>query len=178
MVSGQCQFIAEEGSVFCARHCGQDMQDKRNREEVRNYQLSKFRAEVMSKADNPKVKSLREEVGMLREMIQMIWNQCRDADDIVMRSGKIADLITKLDKLVSSCHRLEAATGQLLDRQVALTFADKVVQIIQVNVNDPVILANISDQVTLALAQSTDPTCALVEQTFGPKQDLDVDNDD
>ena len=178
MVSGQCQFIAEEGSNMCARHCGQDIQDKIGKQEARNYQLTKFRAEVMAKADNPKVKSLREEIGMIREMIQMVWNQCRDADDVVMRSGKIADLIMKADKLVSSCHRLEAATGQLLDRQVALTFADKVVQIVQINVNDPIILAKISDQVVLALAESTDPTCALVEKTFGPKElPVEFDND-
>lgn len=174
----QCPFYKTPGSEFCVRHCAMDVQAVTAERELRNYQLSKFRAEVLSKADNPKVKSLREEIGILRQTLESVWNQCHDSDDIVHRSGMISDLVSKIDKLVSSCHRLESATGQLLDRQVALTFADKVVQIIQVNVKDPEAIRNISDQLVVALNQSTDPTLALVNQTYGPKETVSDDNDD
>jgi hypothetical protein len=41
----------------------------------------------------------------------------------MIHSNKISDLVIKIEKLVSSCHRLERSTGQLLDKTAIIQVA-------------------------------------------------------
>jgi hypothetical protein len=50
--------------------------------------------------------------------------------DLILQSSKIADLAMKLEKLVSSCHKLEGSMGKLMDKSAILQFAAEIVEII------------------------------------------------
>lgn len=125
--------------------------------EVSNYRLNKWQARVDEFAESDKVKSLREEIGITRILIEEIINRCQNSTELILMSGKISDLVMKSEKLVSSCHRLEAATGALLDRTAILQMAGVLVEIIGEHIKDDNVLAQISERILLAVAPAEPP---------------------
>ena len=128
--TGQCTHLSVEGQSYCPIHRRPDW------DKGRNYALTKFRAEIQRKADSSEVKSLREEIGILRLMLETRINKVADEMDLILHSGPISDLVLKIEKLVASCHKLEGSMGQLLDKSAILQFAGNVINIISEHVED------------------------------------------
>lgn len=145
---GQCVYKGLPGTdpPRCAKH-NAIQAAAANRKEFRNYRLTKWQARMEAFADNDKVKSLREEIGILRILLEENLNRCQSAMDIVLYSGKISDLVIKIEKLVASCHRLEQSTGMLLDKSAVINLTNNVITIIGNNIKDDSILSTISDQI-------------------------------
>lgn len=155
---GQCLFERIEESQFCPMHSGPTGDLGTDRKQIRNYRLNMWQARMEEFADNPEVKSLREEVGITRIVLEETMNRCETPTDLLMYSNKIADLVMKIEKLVSSCHRLEAATGSLLDKSSALQLASIIIDIINRHITDEVILQLISEELIEAIiSQHTKP---------------------
>lgn len=151
---GQCSFLAVPGSNMCPKHDLHNIARQRNADK-RNYRLTKWQARMEEFADSDKVKSLREEIGILRILLEENMNRCQSAMDIVLYSGKISDLVVKIEKLVASCHRLEQSTGLLLDKSAVINLSNTIITIIANNVKDDAILSVVSDQILDAvLAQN------------------------
>lgn len=143
--AGQCQHKGIPGKQYCAVHISSTLRCE-ERSNQRNYRIAKWRARLEEFADNPQVKGLREEIGLLRILLEELVNTCTDSTKLILASNKISDLILKIEKLVSSCHRLEKSTGMLLDKSSAIQLASKFVQIIAEEVDDPVLIEKISDK--------------------------------
>lgn len=144
--SQQCPFKAEEGLTVCAMHKASADQN----EEIKNanmYRLAKWQARVNEFAENDKVKSLRDEIGISRMLLEEIISKCDDSNSLILYSTKIADLVTRIEKLVSSCHRLESATGMLLDKSTALGIGMKIVDIISKYINDEAVIEKIGNDI-------------------------------
>lgn len=152
--NGQCGYIALEGSKFCAMHGGNKAQESVKKEMHRKYQLAQWNARVSEFADDDGIKSLREEIGILRMTLENVINQCSKPMDVVLWSGKIGDLVTRIEKTIVSCNRLEASSGMLLDKASALTLASQMVEIIARHVNDPEAIDQISDEIVQIIAQT------------------------
>jgi hypothetical protein len=150
---GQCKFIRAAPSLYCPRHGGNRAIAAAEKENVRNYFLGKWRTRVNQFADNPNVKSLREEIGILRMMLETILNKCQDENDLLMYCGKIQELVGQIQKVVAECHRLEERTGVLLDKQTILTLADTMVKIIGEHVTDSDALEMIGTKMVDVVAQ-------------------------
>jgi len=135
-IHGQCQYKRAAPSNYCPRHGGNKGLEKAEKEKERNYHLGKWRHRVHQFADNPEIKSLREEIGIIRMMIESVLNRCEEEVDLITYSGKIQNLIAQAQKLVTECHRLEERTGILLDKQTILVLADILVKIIGEHVSD------------------------------------------
>ncbi len=148
---GQCNMRAVEGSKFCPAHGGNQASAKIKQEEMRNYRLSKFKARLIELGNNDNVTNLRDEVAILRIMIEERINSCADAQELMMVSSPLSDLIMKVEKVVVSCNKLESKLGNLLDRTKALQFAQTIVQIIGNYVTDEDQLEKISDEILTAL---------------------------
>lgn len=127
---GQCPNFAMENSKYCKMHGGQIQQNVEANRQKRIYNLSKWAGRVGEIADHDQIKSLREEIGISRVLLEEVVNQCHDSTTLLMYSAKIADLVTRIEKLVSSCHRLEEATGMLLDKTMAIGLATSIVDIV------------------------------------------------
>lgn len=151
--SPQCLFKRVKGSNFCPRHGGGAALAKAKKEETRNYHLGKWSMRVNQFADNPEIKSLREEIGIVRMMIETVVGKCKDENDVILYSGKLQNLIQQAQKLVESCHRLEERTGVLLDKQSILVVCDSLVKIIAVHVEDPDALDTIAAQMVDVVAK-------------------------
>ncbi|MAE21972.1 MAG: hypothetical protein CMK92_06025 [Pseudomonas sp.] len=62
---------------------------------------------------------------ILEETVTM----CQDSHQLLLSTNKISDLVLKIEKLVSSCHRIEKSTGQLLGKTAILNIATQMMEI-------------------------------------------------
>lgn len=152
---GQCPMRAVEGSNYCMRHGGNKTIEKLDAAAVRGMRLARWQSRANELADHPQVKGLREEIGILRICLEETVCRCKDAEDIFMLSNKISDLILKIEKLVSSCHRLEQSTGQSLDKTAALNFAAGIIDVIAKHVTEAVLIDRITDEILESLKVTT-----------------------
>lgn len=113
----------------------------------RVYNLAKWQDRIGEHANHEQAKSLREEIGILRILLEGVMDMCKDQNDLLMYSNKISDLVVKIEKLVSSCNRLEEKTGMLLDKHAALRIATQIVNIIGTFIDDEETLEQIANQV-------------------------------
>lgn len=132
--SGQCYNKQSQESQYCEMHGGNKAAQANEKKRIRLYKLNKFQTRVDEFAVNPKVKSLREEIGILRMTLEMLVNRCQDESDLIMFMPKISETIMKIEKLVTSAHKLESQMGQLLDKMAALQLSDSIVKIISNNI--------------------------------------------
>lgn len=147
-INGPCPYLKTGGTKFCPRHGANSRQISEKKEAARNYRLTKFRSEIREKAESTGVKSLREEIGILRLVLESILNQCNDANDLLMFSNKISDLAIKIDKLVVSCQRLEEKQDIMIDKTGILYLANTFIKIIETHIDDLDVIGNIADEIS------------------------------
>ncbi len=155
--TGQCINCKEPNSNFCLNHGGNNQAIKKNGEVVRNYRLMRWQQRVGEMADNASIKSLREEVGILRVILEEMLNQCKDSMDLLLYSQRMSDLVMKIEKLVVSCDKLENRMGLLLGKDSILQLAATYIQIINTHVHDPIIVEQISQEMVQAIHQIENP---------------------
>jgi len=143
---GQCLNKREPGSDYCIAHGGNKGREKMEKESLKNYRLTKFQAQIQKYVDSPNIKCLRDEVGILRVLMEEKLNQCSDAKDLIYQSGPISDLVIKIEKLVTSCHKLEGSMGSLLDKQAIIQFGSELITLISSEIKDEEVLASISQK--------------------------------
>ena len=144
---GQCPFRSVEGTKYCARHSGKSKQTRQNQEYISNYRLQQYQHRLEELGSSEQSKSLRDEIGILRMTLENILNNCETPHAFLLNAGKISDIATKIEKVVATCSRLEQSYGLVLDKTAVSTLANKIVDIIHKYVEDPIIIANISDEI-------------------------------
>lgn len=128
--TGQCLNKAVPPSKFCMAHGGNRAQQLEKKEKNRMYHLSKWQQKVNKFTDHDEVKGLREEIGILRMMMEERLNMCKTEMDLMLYSGPISDLVMKVEKLVTSCNKMESQLGNVLDKNQAIQLAQEMVEII------------------------------------------------
>lgn len=137
----------------CEMHGGARDQKIVESESLRNYRLTKFQAKLERHADSGGLKNLREEVAILRVIMEEKLNMCNDTNDLLLHAGMISDLVLKIEKVVASCHKLEGAMGQLLDKQAILQFAGEMIAIISDEIKDATVIDRITGRLMSALGR-------------------------
>ena len=144
------------GSKFCPL-CGginvETLEEKANRN---NYRIAKWKTRLLEFSDNEHISSLREEVGLLRIMIEERMNICKDSTDLMFQSQSISDLIMKVEKVVTSCQRLENTLKTTLNKQGAIQLAQEFITIISNNINDPETIEQISNELLLIISRGSE----------------------
>jgi hypothetical protein len=149
---GQCPFCKVNGSDYCARHGANKALINQRVERLRNYRLAKWRNRVGEFADSPGIKSLRDEIGILRLTLETMLESCNDSMELILYSQRISDLVMKIEKLVVSCDKLENRMGMLLDKKTVLYLAQRYVEIINDHVTEPDVIDAISNEMVQATA--------------------------
>lgn len=147
----QCINQAMEGSQYCAVHGGNRAVEAEAKQVTRNYQLARWKSEVDQKVSSSGIKGLREEIGILRVIMQERLEFCKDSQTLILQSGPISELASKIQSAVIACHKLEGSMGRLLDKQAVIHFASVVIGIISKHVTADE-AALIADEITSALA--------------------------
>ena len=150
VTNGQCPYCKDNGTDYCPMHGSNKGAIKANGEVKRNYQLSRWKNRINSFADNDQIKSLREEIGILRMVMEEILNKCEDSTDLLMASHRISDVAMKIEKLVVSCDKLESRMGLLLSKRAVVQLAGEYVQIINNYITDPDTIEHISEEMLIA----------------------------
>lgn len=155
---GQCHGIAVPGGKNCMMHGGIATLEAEKRRSLRNYQLTKFNARLQQLGDSGEIKSLRDEIAILRMIMEERLNQCKDTMDLIYQSGPISDLVLKIEKVVTSCHKLELSAGSLLDKQAIMQFGSEIISLLSSEIKDEVTLSRISEKIYATIAKSINPT--------------------
>jgi len=142
---GACYKVVK-GTTRCPRHGANSQINAQKRENAKQYRLKVWQSRLDEFTEHDAVKSLRDEIGILRIVLEEMMNKCSDRTELLMYSAKISDLTIKIEKLVMSCDRLEKNMGQMMDRPTALKFAAKMVEIVGRHVTDPDQLDSISHE--------------------------------
>lgn len=161
---GQCPYKATEHSTKCAMHGGNKATERVEAENLRNYRLGKWQGRVDEFSDSSKIKSLREEIGILRMMLEETVNKCENQGQLILFASKISDLVMKIERLVATCHKLESSLGMMIDKIAAQQLANEIVAIIGEYVTDPETVAQIADRIGLTvthLGRQHDPSAGI-----------------
>ena len=150
-----CKHKKEGLAPYCSHHGGVKADVHLQVRAANSYRLDLFQARMDVHASDPNIKNLRGEIGILRMLIEARLNNCKDDYDLLLQSAAIATLVQQANALVSSCHRIETLTGQLLDKQSLAEFAVKVVQIIADTV-EPELADEIADKIIAQMPSDTD----------------------
>lgn len=148
---GQCNKRALEGSNFCIMHNRVSNGEKRRVYELRRTQ---WQAQLEQHIGDPGIKSLRSEIGVLRLTLQNVLDNCSSSTELLTYSHHISDLVLKIERLVTSCHKLEGSMGELLDKQALLQFASAVLDILSTEIHDSALLATIGERIMTAVSET------------------------
>lgn len=149
----QCHFKAQEGSNYCPRHGGNRGAAKLRETTLNSYHLSKFRIRTQRHAGS--VKDLSGEIGMLKSMLEVQWNRINTPAELVLASGPISTLITKIKELTDSALKLDLQLGKNLDRVQAMQLAEEIINAITTHVTDSEVVEAIANEILEIVSRAT-----------------------
>lgn len=157
----QAMIIAEgRFAKYCSMHGGVAEAKKEESRSKDMYRLAKWGSRIGSLSEHSQVKGLRNEIGILRMVLEERLNKCNDNDELMLASNVISDLVSKIERVVTSCHKLEASMGQLLDKQQIIVFAESIIKVISESVTDPALLELLATKI----GEATEQTLTIVER--------------
>lgn len=127
----QCWNEALPESQYCHRHDhGRDLAERKH---VRGYLLAQAddRTRLATVSDHLEpVKALRDSIALLTIMIEKRWNLVKDDGDLLQACGPLNTMLQNMERLVTSCHKIEQNLGLLLARQAIMSLAKQMVEVI------------------------------------------------
>jgi hypothetical protein len=147
--NGQCPIIAMDGSQFCTFHANHDPK----KHSLRQYKLSvyKNRERVGDFAYHDELSSLKEEIGILRTLVEDRLELIKSPNDMIIHASAIESLCTKIKDLLLATQVLEAKANLVLDRGQVVELAQNIVAIVGQYVSDPDVLADVAGEVSKLL---------------------------
>ncbi len=132
----QCLLVKCEGSDYCPIHGGARKQRQLEKQRFQTYQVERYRKRLNRFAEGDGLKSLRDEIGILRMTIEAILTKCDTDQDLIMKSTPLADLIMKVERLVLSTQKMDEKLGIMMDKAEATALISQVVDIVAKHVSE------------------------------------------
>lgn len=143
---GQCWYrTADERIRMCPRHGGNMEEASIEKESTDMYRVDMFKARIARHREHPEVKSLANEVAILRMLMEEKLRTCTNDTELLLASASIGELVMKIDKVVTSCHKLEKNLGLHMDKAALLQFGGEVIQLITNTVTDKEQVRKVAD---------------------------------
>jgi len=152
----QCPNEVATNSNYCLAHGGNKAEESLEKQKLRNYRLTKWNARIYRFSESSNIKSLRDEIGIVRMILEEQLETCQSQMDLILSSTRISLLVGQIEKLVSSCHKLETNLGEVLDKTALANFAGQVIRIIGEVVEDEAQLEAISIRITQLFIKEDD----------------------
>ena len=147
---GQCEFKGAKlpdgtRAAYCMLHGGNKSIEALQAGSLRQYRLGKWQAKLERFAESPLLKSLRDEIGILRILLEERLSFVNSPAELILVSGPISDLVMKVERVVTSCHKLEERMGHHLDKAAIIQLVGQITTIISVHLkNQPDLIDAIS----------------------------------
>lgn len=143
---GQCWFkVAGENSTMCPSHGGGMQESAAEKTSTDMYRIDMWKAQILRQKTHPEVKSLANEVAILRMLMEEKLRACTDDTQLMLASASLSELVMKIDKLVTSCHKLEKNLGLHMDKAALLQFGGEVIQLITEKVTNKEEVRQVAD---------------------------------
>ena len=126
---GQCWNHSEPGDEYCRKHAGTDLAEI---EGVRQYHLTdaRLRQRLSQKAGHDQIKSLTEEIGLTRILIEELMNSCKTDTQRLANVSTYNTLTLNLERLIKTSHTMEQSLNLLLAKPALVAFAQETVRIL------------------------------------------------
>lgn len=162
----QCHFKSVIGGTYCPLHGGVVQENVAKKQALANYRLQQYSERVGELANNPEIKNLREEIGIIRMTLETVLNKCEDANKLLVYSDKISSLVGQVSRLIEVSQKLEERNNNLLDRGVVIVIADSIVTLIGQYIEDPDVLMELGKKIceSITNAAGTKNTGGIVPQ--------------
>lgn len=154
--TGQCRYIQKDGASYCEIHAQSNGREKRFH--LARYRLQQYQERVGEFANDDEIKNLREEIGIMRMTLEQIITQCKSANDLLIRSDKISNMVGQIQRLVETAQKLEERNNNLLDRKIVIIIADSIVTLIGNYIKDPDQLNEIGSKICESIENAASPT--------------------
>ncbi len=156
---GQCTHLAVAPSKYCKPH-GLKGDVTLHKARVQHYRINDpaLQDSMKRQSELEEVRSLREEIHLVRSMIEMRLNLVDDEDRgaMLLAFSSVNTYMQTLEKLVSSCHRMEVSLGSLLTKAAIFSLGQEIVIILADELqgidNYEEIVDRISERVVVAIA--------------------------
>jgi hypothetical protein len=167
--SKKCSLIRYPNSQYCIAHGGIRDADKAAEEAKKIYLASQWQREIGIFSQDPQLKSLTREIGVLRLLLTKIIGNCQTENDLLLRSSTISEMVMKIDKLVGSCDRLDKSMGKMVNKQQLTEFGQVVIVLVAKYLPNPELLRVFADEMTEAIkmAGSSPERVSLLESRVG-----------
>ena len=158
--TGQCEHRSLDGSDFCQIHGGALAARASER---RQYLLNevRHRERLQQFSEHGAVFSLKEEIGLVRLLIETRLNTLNDDEALVAAIPQLDKLMLTTSKLVADAAKLELQLGHVLTKDVVYTLAKMFVDIVaeEVSVFDghEEVVDRITSRIAEAVAESKNP---------------------
>jgi len=148
--SGQCLMKAVEGGNRCKVHGGGRQLQVMKKKQLRAYAKNKWAAAIKENANDSEIKSLREELGIARIMLDQILNRCKDSHDLLMFSAPIDNFLKTINLIQKTSHAIEKDLSEMIGPEALNEFAETLFSIIMDEIDD----ANVIERISLKLGRA------------------------
>jgi hypothetical protein len=126
---GQCWHVAEPGSDYCRKHGGTDKEEAEN---VRQYHLTdaRLRQRLSKKADHEQIKSLAEEIGYTRILLEDLMNHCKTDTQRLANVATYNTLTMNLERLIKTSHTMEQSLNLLVSKPALVMLGQAIIKIL------------------------------------------------
>ena len=127
---GQCRFGAVENDIYC-EGCGG--KNSLILVEKTQYQLSntKYRTRLAQlNSQGSDIKSLREEIALIKLMVEQRFNMIKTDTDFIAACGPINQMLLTAERLVKTANQIENDLGLVLGKEVLFKLAEQWIDLI------------------------------------------------
>jgi hypothetical protein len=129
--SAQCGRAKLEDSRYCEQHIRSGLSNLEAKK-TRQYLLAdvRYSSRLAALSEHDDVKSLREEIGFARMLIEKRFNMIQNEADLLSACGTLNTLLLTVERLVKSCNQVERNLGSMLSKPSVLTLGREIISII------------------------------------------------
>lgn len=115
---------------YCEAHGGAKEAKKAQKTRQFEYNLMCWQNRVSDFAVSPTIKSIRQELGVLRLLLEQRMQACRTSVELLTFTGPVRELVEQIRKTVETCERIEKSQNQLLDKSQIIYLAQQVLEVL------------------------------------------------
>jgi len=127
----QCVYESIPGTNYCSKH----QTHKLTVLEKRQYNVDKWKARIGEKTNTNSIYNLREDIGVVRVIMETTLNKCQTEDDLMLRAPAILDITSRIERLIMSSVKLEERLRNLLDVKQVAMFAEATINAVNEALN-------------------------------------------
>lgn len=142
----QCLFRAVEGGDYCTIHGGNTIELKNKKKEIYDLRKTRYLQEFRRMSENSFWRSNREEVGILRVILQELLQKCESQNDIYVNASKMSDIISKINKLLETSLKIDEKLKALISEEKMYEIAQLLVDAVFKIIEDPIKCTTIAEK--------------------------------